>query len=243
METQKIILIPPTFLCLTLIGQWSQSDWILFTKPSRIGRFSQSYVRRRALQKPGGRARKKHGWMKGVVAAWWLEELGVELELCFYNPLVFKIIGMHERLLPASPNWYCSRCSDVNSHGVLGFGAKNIVYLLKVSASSAAVIGMKLPWPPGKVHAWLHACSPIVTTVVISSPTGELRGHTERVSGFSFCRHDGQENICASSSDDKTIKIWDVEQKVVLEEHNVHQVGLLQNFYFCLVLVSSSISF
>ncbi|KAF4077608.1 hypothetical protein AMELA_G00210050 [Ameiurus melas] len=99
---------------------------------------------------------------------------------------------MHERFLPASPNWYCSRCSDVNSHGVLGFGAKNTVYLLNVSASSAAVLG-------------------------------ELRGHTERVSGVSFCRHAGQENICASCSDDKTIKIWDVEQKLVLEEHNVHQ--------------------
>lgn len=50
---------------------------------------------------------------------------------------------MHERLLPASPNWYCSCCSDVNKHGVLGFGAKNTVYLLKVSATSAQVLGMK----------------------------------------------------------------------------------------------------
>lgn len=52
---------------------------------------------------------------------------------------------MHERLLPASPNWYCARCSDVNGLGVLGFGAKNSVYLLQVSARSAAVLGRKLP--------------------------------------------------------------------------------------------------
>ncbi|KAF7697383.1 gem-associated protein 5 [Silurus meridionalis] len=99
---------------------------------------------------------------------------------------------MHERLVPASPNWYCSRCSDLSVHGVLGFGAKNTIYLLKVSASSATVLG-------------------------------ELRGHSERVSGFSFCRHETQEHVCASSSDDKTIKIWDAEQKVLLEEHQVHQ--------------------
>lgn len=48
---------------------------------------------------------------------------------------------MKERSLPASPNWYCSRCSDVNSHGLLGVGAKNIVYLIDVSASSCRVTG------------------------------------------------------------------------------------------------------
>lgn len=48
---------------------------------------------------------------------------------------------MHERSLPASPNWYCSRCSDVNSSGLLGFGAKNIIYLIDVSASSCRVVG------------------------------------------------------------------------------------------------------
>ncbi|GAA6078032.1 gem-associated protein 5 [Tachysurus ichikawai] len=112
---------------------------------------------------------------------------------------------MHERLLPASPNWYCSCCSDVNKHGVLGFGAKNTVYLLKVSATSAQVLG-------------------------------ELRGHTERVSAFSFCRRDAEENICASSSDDKTVKIWDVEEKVVLEEHHVHQVGQVQKISRCLLM-------
>uniref|UniRef100_W5KHC4 Gem nuclear organelle associated protein 5 n=1 Tax=Astyanax mexicanus TaxID=7994 RepID=W5KHC4_ASTMX len=99
---------------------------------------------------------------------------------------------MHERLLPASPNWYCSRCSDVNSSGVLGFGAKSTVYLLKVTADSAAVLG-------------------------------ELSGHTERVSGFAFCQHEGQEHICASSSDDKSVKVWDTEQKAVLAEHSAHQ--------------------
>ena len=48
---------------------------------------------------------------------------------------------MHDRSLPASPNWYCSRCSDVNSSALLGVGAKNIIYLIDVSASSCRVVG------------------------------------------------------------------------------------------------------
>ncbi|KAM3601720.1 uncharacterized protein V6R79_017715 [Siganus canaliculatus] len=49
---------------------------------------------------------------------------------------------MHERSLPASPNWYCSRCSDVSSSGLLGVGAKNLIYLIDVSASSCRVLGV-----------------------------------------------------------------------------------------------------
>ncbi|AWO99551.1 putative gem-associated protein 5 [Scophthalmus maximus] len=48
---------------------------------------------------------------------------------------------MTERSLPASPNWYCSRCSDVNRDGLLGVGAKNIIYLVDVSATSCRVVG------------------------------------------------------------------------------------------------------
>ncbi|KAJ7997067.1 hypothetical protein DPEC_G00225080 [Dallia pectoralis] len=99
---------------------------------------------------------------------------------------------MHERHLPASPNWYCSRCSDTNDKGILGFGAKNIIYLVDVTAASSTVVG-------------------------------ELLGHRERVSGLSFCQHPGQSHFCASSSDDGTVKFWDTEEKVLLNEHKVHQ--------------------
>ncbi|XP_077448071.1 gem-associated protein 5 isoform X2 [Stigmatopora argus] len=49
---------------------------------------------------------------------------------------------MHERLLPASPNWYCSRCCDVNISGLLGVGAKNFIYLIEVSASTCLTKGV-----------------------------------------------------------------------------------------------------
>ncbi|XP_042354828.1 gem-associated protein 5 [Plectropomus leopardus] len=99
---------------------------------------------------------------------------------------------MHERSLPASPNWYCSRCSDVNSSGLLGVGAKNIIYLIDVSASSCRVVG-------------------------------ELVGHKDLVSGFSFCQHAGQSHICVSSSTDGSVRFWDSDNKVLIREHAAHQ--------------------
>uniref|UniRef100_A0A8C8VFV3 Gem nuclear organelle associated protein 5 n=1 Tax=Pelusios castaneus TaxID=367368 RepID=A0A8C8VFV3_9SAUR len=97
-----------------------------------------------------------------------------------------------ERALPASPNWYCGRCSDTCGAGRLfGFGARNSVYLLEVGAAPAF--------------------------------RGELVGHTEKVSGFTFCHYPGQSNFCASSSDDGTVKIWDTQTLTVVTEHTLHQ--------------------
>lgn len=98
---------------------------------------------------------------------------------------------MRERSLPASPNWYCSRCSDVNNNGLLGVGAKNVVYLIDVSASSCRVVG-------------------------------ELVGHRDLVSGFSFCQHAGQNHVCVSASTDGSVRFWDSEKKTLIREHAAH---------------------
>ncbi|XP_053147146.1 gem-associated protein 5 isoform X2 [Hemicordylus capensis] len=98
-----------------------------------------------------------------------------------------------ERALPASPNWYCSRCSDTSEDGHLfGFAARHNICLLEVRPAAPA----------------FH---------------GELVGHTERVSGFSFCHYPGQNNYCASSSDDGAVKIWDSQRRAVVTEHTLHQ--------------------
>ncbi|XP_038652180.1 gem-associated protein 5, partial [Scyliorhinus canicula] len=99
---------------------------------------------------------------------------------------------MPGKVLTPSPNWYCSRCCDCSSRGVLGFGAKNSIYLLDSSR--------------GQPHL-----------------LGELAGHTERVTGFTFSHHPGQTDTCASTSDDGTVKVWDIQTRTVLKEHTAHQ--------------------
>ncbi|XP_069825049.1 gem-associated protein 5 [Dendropsophus ebraccatus] len=100
-------------------------------------------------------------------------------------------MGDPNRMLSASPNWYCSRSSDA-AGGLFGFAARNSVYLLRVS-----------PQEPGFY--------------------GELLGHTERVSGFAFSHFSGQSQLCASSSDDGCVKVWDTQTKSLVTEHKLHR--------------------
>ncbi|XP_067900168.1 gem-associated protein 5 [Heterodontus francisci] len=99
---------------------------------------------------------------------------------------------MPGKVLTPSPNWYCSRCSDTSPRGILGFGAKNSIFLLEITPGQPLILG-------------------------------ELAGHTERVTGFTFCHHPGLTHTCASTSDDGTVKVWDIQTKTVLKEHAAHQ--------------------
>uniref|UniRef100_A0A452G6L8 Gem nuclear organelle associated protein 5 n=1 Tax=Capra hircus TaxID=9925 RepID=A0A452G6L8_CAPHI len=109
-------------------------------------------------------------------------------------------MGQEPRTLPPSPNWYCSRCSDAVPGGLFGFAARTSVFLVRVGPGADTIPGT----PPFRV-------------------IGELVGHTEKVSGFTFCHHPDQYNLCATSSDDGTVKIWEVEAKTVVTEHALHQ--------------------
>ncbi|XP_008070938.1 gem-associated protein 5 isoform X2 [Carlito syrichta] len=109
-------------------------------------------------------------------------------------------MGQEPRTLPPSPNWYCARCSDAVPGGLFGFAARTSVFLVRVGPGAGVSPGT----PPFRV-------------------IGELVGHTERVSGFTFSHHPGQYHLCATSSDDGTVKIWDVETKAVVAEHALHQ--------------------
>lgn len=54
--------------------------------------------------------------------------------------------------------------------------------------------------------------------------SGELLGHRDLVSGFSFCHHPAQTQLCASASHDGTIRFWDSDSRSFLKEHAAHQV-------------------
>uniref|UniRef100_A0A8D2PDN9 Gem nuclear organelle associated protein 5 n=1 Tax=Zosterops lateralis melanops TaxID=1220523 RepID=A0A8D2PDN9_ZOSLA len=51
----------------------------------------------------------------------------------------------------------------------------------------------------------------------------ELIGHTDRISGFAFCHCPGQSGLCASSSDDGSIKIWESGTLSEVLEYSLHQ--------------------
>ncbi|XP_068134406.1 gem-associated protein 5 isoform X2 [Hyperolius riggenbachi] len=52
---------------------------------------------------------------------------------------------------------------------------------------------------------------------------GELAGHTERVCGFAFSHYSGQSHLCASCSDDGSVKVWDVHTQSTVTEHKLHR--------------------
>ncbi|KAM9185379.1 gem-associated protein 5 isoform 1-T1 [Mergus octosetaceus] len=98
------------------------------------------------------------------------------------------------RVLPASPNWYCSRCSDTSADGrFFGFAARHRICLLDVSSPAAPAF------------------------------YGELLGHTDRVAAFAFCRHPAHGGLCASGSDDGNVQLWDADSLGPLAEHDLHQ--------------------
>lgn len=53
---------------------------------------------------------------------------------------------------------------------------------------------------------------------------GQLVGHAERVTSVSFTKHKLHASFLASGSDDKTVKVWDLETKLALLEHKAHNV-------------------
>lgn len=72
-----------------------------------------------------------------------------------------------------------------------------------------------------------------LTSQLSVSFSGELVGHKDLVSGFSFCRHAGQSHICVSSSADGSVCFWDSDKKALIKEHAAHQVSVDSCCFVC----------
>lgn len=67
---------------------------------------------------------------------------------------------------------------------------------------------------------------------------GELVGHRDLVSGFSFCQHPEQSHICVSSSTDGSVRFWDSNNKTLIRKNAPHQVSLV--WFYCPLLAAAS---
>lgn len=67
---------------------------------------------------------------------------------------------------------------------------------------------------------------------LLTASSGELVGHRDLVSGFSFCQHPGQNHICVSSSSDGSVRFWDSASRLLIREHAAHQVSTRLNPHF-----------
>jgi hypothetical protein len=94
-----------------------------------------------------------------------------------------------ERLFPSSPNWYCTKVSDVSigTPSLLGFGSRNVVRLLQVSDDAKMENKKILPF-------------------FVGSPIGHKR--TCRITAFSFSRLEGVAHLCVTGATDRSVRVW-----------------------------------
>uniref|UniRef100_A0A8D2PCE4 Gem nuclear organelle associated protein 5 n=1 Tax=Zosterops lateralis melanops TaxID=1220523 RepID=A0A8D2PCE4_ZOSLA len=76
---------------------------------------------------------------------------------------------------------------------------------------------------PGRAGIWGAGGLGRLGVTALAVAAGELIGHTDRISGFAFCHCPGQSGLCASSSDDGSIKIWESGTLSEVLEYSLHQ--------------------
>ena len=99
-------------------------------------------------------------------------------------------------ILPASPNWYCSRIVDCDSRGIVCIGCKNAIYVWNV-----------LLQPP-KFISYITAHHERVVGVSLCPVEAGSLGPL----------------WCCSVGEDGKVRIWDFDNKSLLKEHELHKV-------------------
>lgn len=85
---------------------------------------------------------------------------------------------------------------------------------------------------------WRSISSLVLCFFFFNLLSGELAGHKDVVSSFSFCQLAAQSHLCVSSSNDGTVRFWDANDKVLIREHTGHRVSVTlpipMSFYYFL---------
>lgn len=128
---------------------------------------------------------------------------------------------MQECVLPCSPNWFLSSASSGNDSGLYAFGARNSVYIYDIKNTDIDSVGAinndkekKTNLVPKLVACYMEHLDKI--TAVCLSP-------------------ESSQWICCSS-DDSSVRLWDIRSLVTIQIHNEHKViinynGSLLNYH------------
>jgi len=107
---------------------------------------------------------------------------------------IFFLFQVMECVLPASPNWYCSRIVDCSVNGTACIGAKNAIDVWDISADPAR-----------------HICR-------IDAH------HERIVAVSLCCASGSVPQKCCSAGEDGKVRVWNLENRELLHEHCYHKV-------------------
>jgi len=109
-----------------------------------------------------------------------------------------------ECILPASPNWYCSRIVDCSVNGVACIGAKNAIDVWDVCSN------------PARHVCHIDAHHDRIVAVSLCHASGS------------------EPQKCCSAGQDGKVRIWNLENKELMHEHSCHKVNCFTLIQTCL---------
>jgi len=106
-----------------------------------------------------------------------------------------------ECILPASPNWYCSRIVDCSVNGTACIGAKNAIDVWDICSD------------PVKYVCRIDAHNDRIVSVSLCQAAGSV-----------FQR-------CCSAGQDGKIRVWNLQNRELMLEHSRHKVCYCTSLY------------
>ncbi|GAB6029113.1 Gem-associated protein 5 [Chamberlinius hualienensis] len=109
---------------------------------------------------------------------------------------------MLDSYLPPSQNWYCSRITDFSKNGMLAYGSRNSVVLLKL-------------WPDSLTGDRLKVTYHEVINV-----------NNKKVCGVQFCHLSNNVHLLAFVGEDYLVHVFDINAKSIIFKHDSHKAKI-----------------